>query len=248
MDGRFRCALIVCVVFLWPAAQSRADTACVEPAQLTHAGVSLTRHFDRGEAAEDGPGGIQGSGWFLNPTTIVTVAHVATAMHLSTQDWKELEVRDGDVILSVPARILRLVGLGTERLAVIELQTAVPSARSLALRLAPLAPEERVMTPAYAAGRLRVTFGRFVRYGDRDGLVGRAMLEMYDGNDRLAVDHGASGAPVLDCDGRVTAVVANVITQTLTLGRGDIRVSTAWGVPNVVSVPVQALQESSEAK
>jgi hypothetical protein len=67
------------------------------------------------------------------------------------------------------------------------------------------------------------------------------MLEMYDGNDRLAVDYGASGAPVFDCNGRVAAVVAGVLTQTLMLG-GEVRVSTAWGMPNVLSVPVQALR------
>src|SRR5262249_44486481 len=73
-------------------------------------------------------------------------------------------------------------------------------------------------------------------------------LEMYDGGDRLAVDHGASGAPVLDCEGRVAAVVSHVITQTLTMVSREIRVSTAWGTPNVVSVPIQVLDESFPAQ
>jgi hypothetical protein len=71
---------------------------------------------------------------------------------------------------------------------------------------------------------------------------------MFDGNDRLAVDYGASGAPVYDCDGRIAAVVTTVITQTFPGMSGRIRVSTAWGTPNVLSVPVEALKEYSEAR
>jgi hypothetical protein len=74
------------------------------------------------------------------------------------------------------------------------------------------------------------------------------MLELYDGNDRLAVDHGASGAPVFDCEGRVAAVISTVITQTLAWASNDIRISTAWGTPNVVSVPIQALNDFSTAQ
>ena len=33
--------------------------------------------------------------------------------------------------------------------------------------------------------------------------------------DAHATDHGASGAPVLDCEGRVVAVISNIFTQTL---------------------------------
>jgi S1-C subfamily serine protease len=62
------------------------------------------------------------------------------------------------------------------------------------------------------------------------------------------VDHGASGAPVLDCAGRVVAVVSNVFTQTLQFPSRAIRISTAWGSPNVVSVPVQVLKEFSQAQ
>jgi len=43
-------------------------------------------------------------------------------------------------------------------------------------------------------------------------LSGMAFLELYEGENRLVVDHGASGAPVVDCEGRVAAVVSNVFT------------------------------------
>jgi hypothetical protein len=90
--------------------------------------------------------------------------------------------------------------------------------------------------------------GRFVKYGDDERLAGAALLEMFDGNDRMAVDYGASGAPVYDCDGRVGAVVSTVITQTLAGFPGRIRTSTPWGTPNVLSIPIQALTGYSEAR
>ena len=66
---------------------------------------------------------------------------------------------------------------------------------------------------------------------------------MYDGDNRLVLDHGASGAPVLDCQGRVVAVVSNLFTQTMQFLSSAIRISTAWGQANVVSVPIQVLKD-----
>ena len=60
-------------------------------------------------------------------------------------------------------------------------------------------------------------------------MAGTALLEMHDGDDRLVLDHGASGAPVLDCAGRVVAVVSNIFTQTMQFHSRAIRISTAWG-------------------
>jgi hypothetical protein len=42
---------------------------------------------------------------------------------------------------------------------------------------------------------------------------------MYDGDDRLVLDHGASGAAVLDCEGRVVAVVMILMTRTMSFCR-----------------------------
>jgi hypothetical protein len=47
---------------------------------------------------------------------------------------------------------------------------------------------------------------------------------------------------VLDCEGRVVAVVSTLITQTIYLPTGKVRVSTAWQTPNVVSIPAEALK------
>jgi hypothetical protein len=62
------------------------------------------------------------------------------------------------------------------------------------------------------------------------------------------LDHGASGAPILDCSGRVGAVVSNLITSSLSFPSGTVRISTAWGSANVVSVPVPVPQDLSRAE
>ena len=87
-----------------------------------------------------------------------------------------------------------------------------------------------------------------MRYGEDDHFAGTALLEMYDGSDRLVLDHGASGAPVLDCTGRVVAAVSKLFTTSTWFMSREIRMSTAWGSPNVVSVPAQVLKEFSRAQ
>jgi hypothetical protein len=117
-----------------------------------------------------------------------------------------------------------------------------------------LASDERVVSLGFPGSRLRVAGGRFVQYGGGDGVggdtrvAGAALLEMYDGNDRLVLDHGASGAPVLDCAGRVVAVVSNVYVRTMRLASEELRITTAWGSANVASVPVPVLRDFSRVE
>lgn len=237
------------IALIWLSLSSRLEASCIDPAQLSHAAVSITRYFDDAErAAKPDVIGTRGTAWFLSPTTIVTAEHVSAGMMLTPQDWKPLEIRDGDDTRSIPARVERVMGTGPEKLAVLALQSEFPGARSAAIRTAPLAREDQVVTLAYSEGRPRLVGGRFVKYGDDERLAGAALLEMFDGNDRMAVDYGASGAPVYDCDGRVGAVVSTVITQTLAGFPGRIRTSTPWGTPNVLSIPIQALTGYSEAR
>jgi Trypsin-like peptidase domain len=247
MNGRIGCLLFVSVVLLVSAQPTQAG--CIDPTRLAHSTVSITRYFDDAEReASRELAGVRGTGWFLSPAMIVTAEHVTAGMNLSVEDWKPIEVVDGAGRQSVAARIRRLAGSQSEKLAVIELQNAVSTARSVEIRRKPLAPEEEVMTFAYPEGRLQPVGGRFVRFGDSGKLAGLALLEMYEGENRLVIDHGASGAPVIDCDGRVAAVISNVFTQRIVFAAREIRISTAWGMPNVVSVPVQALDDTPGAE
>jgi hypothetical protein len=238
---------LAALVFL--SVSARLQASCIDPAQLAHSAVNITRYFDDDErATRPGAIGASGTAWFLSPGTIVTAEHVSAGMMLTPQDWKQLEIRDGDLVRSIPARVERVMGTGAEKLAVLQLQSEVPGARIAAIRAAPLAPDDPVVTLTYPDGRPRVVGGRFVSYGGNDKLAGAALLELFDGNDRLAIDHGASGAPVYDCLGRISAVVSTVITQTFPGWSGPVRVSTAWGTPNVLSIPIHALKDYSEAK
>jgi Trypsin-like peptidase domain len=232
------------ILILIPASTC-VDAACLDPETIAHSTVSITRYFDHGEGAPPGVTGISATGWFLSPTSIVTVEHVAGAMKLSDQTWKQIEIREGDSKQSIPARIRRIAGSNAEKIAVVELRTEFSGAETLRLRMEPLLPEEPVVSLAYPGGRLRVVGGRFVQYGDGGRLAGTALLEIYDGNDRLVLDHGSSGAPILDCAGRVVAVVSNLFMTTMQFASRTIRISTAWGSPNVVSVPVPVLREAS---
>jgi hypothetical protein len=99
------------------------------------------------------------------------------------------------------------------------------------------------MTLVFPEGLPHFVRGRFVQLGAGERLAGTALLEMYEGDNRLIIDHGASGAPVVDCDGRVAAVISNVFTQSLQWASRNMRISTAWGIPNVVSVPIQVLED-----
>jgi hypothetical protein len=241
MRGRTFCGLVFLLSSYVP---SGAETTCVPAASLQHSTVSIARYFDDSErAAQPGLIAVQGTGWFKSPSAIVTVEHVAAAMRLPAQSWTLIEIWDGTERQSIAARIQRRVGGRAEKLVVIELQTAVSSAHCPAIRRSPLAPEDRLVTLAYPGHKPRSVRGRFVQYAHDGRLAGTALLEMYDGNDRLAVDHGASGAPVFDCEGRVAAVISTVITQTFSTPFGRHRISTAWGSPNVVSVPVHELIE-----
>ena len=104
------------------------------------------------------------------------------------------------------------------------------------------------MTLAYPNQRLRTVAGRFVQYVDNGTLAGTALFEIYEGDNRLVIDHGASRAPVFDCEGRVAAVISTVITQNLATPFGEMRLPTPWGSPDVGSVPVHQLMEFSKAQ
>ena len=226
-----------------------AEASCVDPSTLVRSTVNLTRIYDK-EESRPGTGvlGIRGTGWFLSPRLIVTAAHVTEAMHLSDQDWKDIEIKERDSKESTGVRIVRVLGSQSERVAVLELKSPFNGATVLAKRVEPLVPEEPLVSLAYPNDALRFAGGRFVKYGDSGRLTGLALLEMYDGKDRLVLDHGASGAPVLDCDGKVVAIVSTLLTKTMNSLSGVVRVSTAWQTPNVASVPIEVLKDFSWSK
>ena len=192
--------------------------------------------------------GISGTGWFLSPLSMVTAEHVATSMNLSDRNWTQLEFWTAEHKRSIPVRIERLAGSYGERLVVLELQTAFSEAPGFRPRSEPLVPDEPVVSLAYPDQRLRIATGQFVQYSRDEGYAGMALLEMHDGDDRLALDHGSSGAPVLDCAGRVVAVVSRLFVSTMHFMSQTVRMSTPWGSPNVISLPAGALRNLARAE
>jgi hypothetical protein len=189
-------------------ASSGAGAACVEPSTLARSTVGIARYFDEHEKpAESGSFGIRGTGWFVSQGALLTAAHVAEAMHLTKENWTQVEIRQESNTQAVLVRVVTLAGPDVEKIALLELKASFPDAQALQLRTEPLAPDERVTSIAYPNDRLRFAGGRFVQYGTDGKFAGTALFELYDGDDRLALDHGASGAPVLDCQGRAVVSV-----------------------------------------
>jgi S1-C subfamily serine protease len=234
--------------YLFISGSISAEAACIDPSAYVHAVASITRHFSDEEKSSDASLlGARGTAWFLSSATIVTAAHVTRAMHLSGETWKQIEIEQAGRAQYIEVRIQRLAGSHTEKIAVLELRTDFAGAQVFEIRKAPLIAGQRVVSLAYPSSVLRFAQGRFIRYEDEGALSGAALLEMYDGDDRLVLDHGASGAPVLDCDGRVAAVVSNIFTTAMSFMAQAIRISTAWGSPNVASAPISELLSPSTA-
>ena len=76
--------------------------------------------------------------------------------------------------------------------------------------------------------------------------TGSGLFEMWDieerKNDRYVLDHGASGAPIIDCDGNVAAVASSILTQgSLNFGGRNFRLTTPWGMANNTATLIQPL-------
>lgn len=220
-------------------ASARAEAGCVDPATLARSTVNIVRMF---EAPQDSSNaGIAGTAWFLSANVLVTAAHVADAMRLSDHEWTQVQIHERERKISLLVRIRNRLGSRSEKIAVLELRTPFWGAIALPIRAAPLVADEPLLSLAYPELRLRTAGGRFVRFETEDARAGAALLELHDGDDRLALDHGASGAPVLDCNGRVVAVVTSILSQTIDIMSRKMRVSTPWQTPNVVAEPVATL-------
>jgi hypothetical protein len=143
-----------------------------------------------------------------------------------------------------------------EGLALFELRHPFPNAEALKLREQSLSRNEPVRSVAYLQGRLRFAKGRFSEIMStiddipRDHPLakvrsGSGLFEMWDieeHNDRFVLDHGASGAPIVDCEGNVAAVVSSLITQgSLHFAGREIRLPTPWGMANNTASLIQPL-------
>jgi len=190
--------------------------------------------------------GIQGGSiWFLKEDEPVLALHVAKSLGLSNGEWIPVEIyqyeRDAKIYRhqTIRARLLRTITWGLDGLAVLKLEKAFQGARPLVIRTE---PGEMVITPAYPGGFLELTEGRFLGADlalSNEKNEGSYAIEI-DGN-RLALDSGASGAPVLDCAGRVVAAVS---AQFYLASENGLAEPTPRGQKTNAATPVTILADS----
>lgn len=241
-----------------------AGTACVDAGELAGSVVSIVWNFS--QARRDRAGrefvGQRATAWFYtSPRLLVTAAHFAS--ELSADEWQEAELRqasrDGEPDTTVQARLRVVVrgkvsdgqrsGTGpntglAEDLAILELQDPFPNARVLDIEPEALARDTAVLVLGYPAGKMQAARG-IVRETENSArrYPGLALFEV-QGPNRLLLNGGASGAPVLDCrHGRVVAVLNGLLTgPTLPfLPPESSVIPTPWGSPTNTAVPAATL-------
>ena len=240
--------------------------SCVDPAQFARSVASISWYYDQIRTEPDGKKtvGERATGWFFrSPRWLVTAAHFAR--DLPAEAWQEVELRqaagDGshDRTVRVKVRLIRQFEpsqtdkvhsdpTGPGDMAVLEVLGEVPEVQPLDIRMEPPSPDEHVLVVAYPAGDMRAALG-VVRTAEAPSgrFAGLSLLEV-QGSNRLLLNSGASGAPVLDCSkGRVTAVITGLLTGTrLSFLPPNTVVPTPWGSPTNAAVPARVLAALQE--
>jgi hypothetical protein len=247
------------LVFMMVMAQcARAEDTCIDPSTLAATTVSITRYFTADEKLRPSLDGYRATAWFYGSTRyLVSIAHfVDDAPVLPRGEWRKVDVRQRDVTVQVSARLLAVVTALPEGFAIFELREPFPNAQTLKLREKPLSRNEPVRSIAYLDG-LRFAKGRFAEIAGSSSDIprdhpfakvrpGSGLFEMWDiedsNNDRYVLNHGASGAPIVDCAGNVAAVASSLVTQgSLCFAGREIRLTTPWGMANNTAALIQPL-------
>jgi Trypsin-like peptidase domain len=247
------------LMFMMMIAQCvRAQDACIDPSTLAKTTVSITRYFIDGEKPRPSLVGYSATAWFYGSTRyLVSIAHfVDDAPVLPRGEWRKIDVQQGDVTVQVSARLVAVVRALPEGFALFELREPFPKAQTLKLREEPLSKNEPVRSVAYLEGRLRFAKGRFTEIMTSGDIPrnhpfakvrpGSGLFEMWDieerNNDRYVLDYGASGAPIVDCEGNVAGVASGFLTQgSLYLPGREVRLTTPWGMANNTATLIQPL-------
>jgi hypothetical protein len=234
--------------------------SCVDPSEPARSVVSIVWYFDkpRHNSAGEEIVGERATGWFYtSPRLLVTAAHFAN--ELPAQGWQEAELRqasqDGEPGTTVRVQ-LRVIARrqpaddhasGAERntplmddVAILELREPFPDAHVLDVQPEAPAADATVLVLGYPGGRMQAARGTVRVVKDPPGkYAGLTFLEV-QGDNRLLLNAGTSGAPVLDCrQGRVVAVINGLLTGPSLPFLPPERsvVPTPWGSPTNTAVP-----------
>jgi hypothetical protein len=246
------------LMFMMVIAQcARAEDACIDPSTLAATTVGITRYFTAEEKPRPSLDGFRATAWFYSSTRyLVSIAHfVDDAPVLPRGEWRKVDLQQRDVTVQVSARLLAVVTALPEGFAIFELREPFPNAQTLKLREKPLSRNEPVLSIAYLDG-LRLAKGRFAEIAGSSDITrdhpfakvrpGSGLFEMWDieerHNDRYVLDHGASGAPIVDCEGNVAAVASSIVTQgSLYFAGREFTLTTPWGMANNTAALIQPL-------
>jgi hypothetical protein len=257
LAARLTTRLMVLVPMMVIAQCARAEDACIDPSTLATTTVSITRYFTADEKPRPSLEGYRATAWFYGSTRyLISIAHfVDDVPVLPRGEWRKVDVQQRDVTVQVSARLLAVVRALPEGFALFELREPFPNAQTLKLREKPLSRNEPVRSIAYLDG-LRFAKGRFAEIAGSSDIPGdhpfakvrpgSGLFEMWDieerNNDRYVLDHGASGAPIVDCEGNVAAVASSVVTQgSLYFAGREFRLTTPWGMANNTAALIQPL-------
>ncbi len=257
LAARLTTRLMILVPMMVIAQCARAEDACIDPSTLTTTTVSITRYFTADEKPRPSLEGYRATAWFYGNTRyLISIAHfVDDVPVLPRGEWRKVDVQQRDVTVQVSARLLAVVRALPEGFALFELREPFPNAQPLKLREKPLARNEPVRSIAYPGG-LRFAKGRFAEIAGSSDIPGdnpfakvrpgSGLFEMWDieerNNDRYVLDHGASGAPIVDCEGNVAAVASSIVTQgSLYFAGREFTLTTPWGMANNTAALIQPL-------
>jgi hypothetical protein len=257
-EARVTVRPVIVALLMVNAHCARAHDTCIDPSTLMTKTVSITRYFTDDEKRGLALDGYRATAWFYGSTRyLVSISHfVDDSPVLPRGKWRTVDVQQRDVTVQVNARLLTVLDALPEGLALFELREPFPNAETFKLREEPLSKNEPVRSVAYLGGLPRFAKGRFSEIMASADIPrdhpfakvrpGTGLFEMWDieerKNDRYVLDHGASGAPIVDCEGNVAAVVSSFLTQgSLYLAGKEVRLTTPWGMPNNTASLIQPL-------
>lgn len=242
------------------AGSQYADANCINPKDYLDSTVSLVRYNAFYDDYKDG-----GTAWFYKDArTLVTAGHVAMGILLSSE-WSSLEIRQRKDLYTIsetqPARILQIGNIASASnteiafmekyakvdLAIIELAFDFHGARPLEISQSKPPHYSPLWAIAYPKNKAVLANGRSIPPGyDKKYLEEYAsMLHVNIQNPRLR--HGASGAPILNCEGKVAGILNIYIDRVLHLANGKT-IKRPASAPTNYAVPASFITELLERK